>query len=92
MTIQATIVPPRGRITERELIAASNSVKALRSLRQLQGAIDRNACAQVRIQSPKGSTELPLFDDELEAVVALLIERHSVFLAGLDVELEVLSK
>lgn len=88
MTLRTTLVPPRGRITERELTAAANSVAALRSLRALRVTVDRATHSQIRIHSPNGSTELPLFNDELEAVVALLIERHSVFLAGLDVELE----
>lgn len=85
MTINTTIVPPKGRITERELILGACSVRELEKLRLLQ---DHAHGATIKLPvTLHGMSELTIMDVEFQAIIALLIERHSVFLGGLDVEL-----
>lgn len=84
--IETTIVPPRGRLTERELLEGARVVRELEKLRAIQPA---PGGATLKLPgSYSGITEVSLSSADYQAVVALLIERHSTFLASLDVELE----
>jgi len=67
-------------LTEAEVKRAASSVHCLEALRRLQGCM-----GELFI----GGTKIPLTDNEADAVVALLIERHASFLTGLGVALEV---
>lgn len=74
-------------LTEREVVAAARAVHELRALR---GMI-RHGCRDGEIKLKgvlNGVTMIPLYADEVQACIALLIERHSTFLASLNITLE----
>lgn len=73
------------RLTEAEVLAAARSIRELEVLRQLQ----ENTMLPARIAikgSIAGIDSIPLEQDEFQAVVALLIERHTTLIASLNIE------
>ncbi|MGH6746404.1 hypothetical protein [Novosphingobium sp.] len=73
------------RLTEAEVLAAARSIRELEVLRQLQ----ENTVLPARITikgSIAGIDSIPLEQDEFQAVVALLIERHTTMIASLNIE------
>jgi len=84
------VAAPKGRMTEAEAIQAGRSASKLRDLRELR-SIRENGQHRTPGQIKLAGLDhlaLALSNEEVDAVIALLIERHSTFLASLDVELE----
>lgn len=75
-----------GRLTETEACAIGTAAFELRSIRDFFRAGVRGACLDVRTE--RGAKRLWLTDIETEAVLALLAERHTLFLTHYDVDLE----
>lgn len=84
------VAAPKGRMTEAEAIQAGRSASKLRDLRELRDIREsgqHRTPGQIKLVGLQ-DLAVGLTNDEVDAVIALLIERHSTFLAGLDVELE----
>lgn len=74
------------RITEREVRIAGVTSNRLLSLRGMLSQGIREGSIAVRTTNGNQAITLPI--NEMEAVIALLIERDEAFLIGLDIELE----
>jgi hypothetical protein len=80
------IYKPPALLTEREARLAGATSNRLLSLRGfLKQGIKGGS---VTAQTTNGAQSLTLLLDELEAVIALLIERDEAFLIGLNIEIE----
>lgn len=65
-------------LTEREVVAAARSIEQLRALRQTSGH-DKTGALGI------ATTTFALTTDEVDACLALLIERHTGFIASLGI-------
>jgi hypothetical protein len=75
---QHLVHAPKPKLTEREVLAAARSIRELQALRSIKPGP----------YAPKiaiGSHTIPLEPEELEAVVALLIERHTTMITSLGI-------
>lgn len=81
MTINATIHVEGEQLTEDEVFAAARSIVELKNLRALQ---NHNATGTINVRG----TSYGLMSDEVDAILALLIERHSVLITGLGIKLD----
>lgn len=83
------VAAPKGRMTEAEAIQAGRSASKLHDLRELRSIREQRQHRTPGQLKLIGLEDLAvgLSNEEVDAVIALLIERHSTFLAGLDVEL-----
>lgn len=73
------------RLTEAEVLAAARSIRELEVLRTLKD----NTVLPARLTikgSVAGIDSIPLEQDEFQAVIALLIERHTTLIASLNIE------
>jgi hypothetical protein len=73
---------PKHKLTESEVLAAARSIRELQSLR-----VAAKGAAPAKIEMDGRSTHwsIPLEPDEFQAVLALLIERHTIVLASLGI-------
>lgn len=70
-------------LTEREVLAAARTIRELEALRRVQG---RTGAGKIVLRSAvDGISEIQLEADEVEGVIALLIERHTSVLTGLNI-------
>jgi hypothetical protein len=76
------IVPPPGRLTEREIRIAGHTCQRLITLRTM---VERSSAGGT-IQTSAGTLQLQ--NGEMIAVLALLIERDEQLLIGLDIQLD----
>lgn len=84
------VAAPKGRMTENEAIHAGRSASKLRELRELRNVREsgkHRTPGQLKLIGLE-HLALGLTNEEVDAIIALLIERHTAFLAGLDIELE----
>lgn len=75
-------------LTEQEILAAARAIRELQTLRGLQ-AHPSALGGKITLQGGGSTIILPMEVDEFAAVIALLIERHTVVVASLGVTPEV---
>lgn len=86
MTLMYDVLPPQPRLTEREILAAARSIRELEPLRLIQNE-ERRLPARITISgSYAGIDSIPLERDEFDAILALLIERHTSVISSLNIE------
>lgn len=73
-------------LTEAEVLEAARAIRELQALRRLA---TYNGGGTIKIDGVvSGLSSIPMTANEFQAVLALLMERHALLLAGLNIELE----
>lgn len=81
-----TVAAPKGRLTEREVRILGASANRLVNLRDLQAS--QVGSGSLSATTKTGTVSLTLRREDIEAVLALLVERESSLLLQFDVELD----
>jgi len=87
MNTLPTVAKPKGRMTEAEARVVGASANRIVNLRGLQVSA-ANASGSLTVNAKSGAVSLVLTSQDVEACLALLIEREACLLTQFDIELE----